>query len=95
MWDSFARAATAYRTWLGLATLLFSLWYLALLLPGQTVTLLATAAGIAHETLPGVPAVSAEAVRRGVRTLVSVGVPGSVLALFVAFGLFHRQADTS
>lgn len=89
------RVLTGYRTWLGLATLLFSAWYTVFLFPFRTVEALASLASFADGALPLVPAVGAGTLRATVGLFVNGGLPLTVIAFAVGFGLYHRQAETA
>jgi hypothetical protein len=85
---------TAYGPWLGLATAVFTGWYVCFLFPEHVVGVLSSLAGVAHEGLPVVPPITDVAIRAAVGVLLDLGLPVTVLAVVVGFGLFHRQAPT-
>ncbi|MHB9288496.1 hypothetical protein ACKVMT_15805 [Halobacteriales archaeon Cl-PHB] len=83
---------TSFRLWLGLATGVFALWYAVFLFRFRVVALLVDATGVAHGVVSLVPRIDVWTARTAVGVVLSLGIPVTIVAFFVGFGLFHRQA---
>lgn len=89
------RTLTDFRPWLGLATLLFTGWYATFLFRFRLVEGLVAGATVAHETLPLVPAVGRQTIGLVVGTVAGLGLPATIVTLFVGFACFHWQAEAA
>jgi len=85
---------TRYRPWLGLATLLFVGWYVVFLFPLRILAAVSSAVALAQGSFPLAPAPGDQIPRLVVGAVIDLGLPLSVVALVVGFGVFHRQAET-
>ncbi len=84
---------TAWRFWLGLATLVFVVWYAVFLFRYRVVSALRTTSGVVHDAVPIVPAIDPASARAVVGAVTGLGIPTAIVAFFVGFALFHRQAE--
>lgn len=84
-----------WQNWLGLATVLFAVWYAVFLFRFTIARWLAALVATAHETVPLAPAVERGTIRLLVGLVTGAGIPLTVAVLFVGFALFHRQADVA
>jgi hypothetical protein len=93
MTDDRDRLEPYWRAAMGVTTVVFSVWYFAVLYRWVAPSLLADGFAWLHGVAGVVPAVSEGELRRLVGGVVQWGLGASVVGFLVAFALFHRAVE--
>jgi len=86
-------AASHWEAVLGATTVVFSVWFFAVLYRGVAPSLLAAGFARLHGVVGVVPAVSEAELSSLIAAVVQWGLGASVVGFLVAFALFHRAVE--